>query len=273
MNQAMGQPMNQAMGQPMNQAMGQPMNPAMGQPMNQAMGQPMNQAMDQPMNQAMGQPMNPAMGQPMNPAMGQPMNPAMGQPMNPAMGQPMNPAMGQPMNQAMGQPMNPAMGQPMNQAMGQPMDSAISQSSLKIVGLVGSVLVLLSPFFTWMWRGNGQFIKQTANIFNVEKGIYTFTGILLLLAAVFFILWQCSEFIPAVENIKNDIKIPFLEIMVAAVVLLFVILCFINGDVRIDIKFCKSIGEKAGHGFGPLCAFIGLIASAVPAVFRDFLNK
>ena len=110
-------------------------------------------------------------------------------------------------------------------------------------------------------------------MFNVEKGIYTFTGILLLLAAVFFILWQCSEFIPAVENIKNDIKIPFLEIMVAAVVLLFVILCFINGDVRDVIKLCKSVGGKAGHGFGPLCAFIGLIASAVPAVFRDFLNK
>ena len=230
------------------------------QPMNQAMGQPMNQAMGQPMNQAMGQPMNQAMGQ------------AMDQPMNQAMDQPMNQAMGQPMNQAMGQPMNQAMGQPMNPAMGQPMDSAISQSSLKIVGLVGSVLVLLSPFFTWMWT-KGYGIKQTANIFNVEKGIYTFTGILLLLAAVFFILWQCSEFIPAVENIKNDIKIPFLEIMVAAVVLLFVILCFINGDVRDVIKLCKSVGGKAGHGFGPLCAFIGLIASAVPAVFRDFLNK
>ena len=245
-----------------------------------------------------GQPACPNCGAPAQPAnqmggfqqpMGQPMNPGrtpMGQPMNPGMapmGQPMNPGM-----TPMGQPMNPGMapvggmGAPVNNGGGfQGFFNAIKSDYNIIFGLVGGLLIFLSPFFTWfsakieMW-GYKESMKE--NMFKLGKEysdvrIYYLWSILLFLVGVVIICWDLADYIPELGKIKASLqKVPYVDLIIVGVGVLVVIFALMNGTVKDVISDVKDFDGKASHGIGPVIAFIGLILSAYPRVIK-FIKK
>ena len=245
------------------------------QPMN---SQPVNPGMGQPVNPGMGQPVNPGMGQPVNPGMGQPVNPGMGQPMNPGMGQSMNPGMGQSMNPGMGQPVNPGMGQPVNPGMGyyQPKsgNSAFSayinymkSDPMAIVRIAAAFVMLLSAFLPWyslkvsFW---GYVDKEVYTLFSAG-GVHVVTGIILILATAFLVLWEIADFIPALTPIKRQVQaVPFVDLIVIVVALIFVIIA--TASVSGVSEDYGIAGVKFSRIVGCVFAYIAIIAAATPRV-------
>ena len=159
----------------------------------------------------------------------------------------------------------------------------------KILQLVGAILIFLAPLFNWMSmkvKYDGDKEKEAANMFKLagddylDKGVFVFFGIMILLAGIFLICLEVMDFVPSMQAIKQKIvNIPFIELGVIALVLLFFLLAFFNGDLMDGIKegkkyldMAKDYGEKVSghvnHGFGPILAWIGVICAAVPRVFR-----
>lgn len=214
------------------------------------------------------QPMQPNMAQPMQPNMAQPMQPNMGQPMQPNMGQPMQPA--QPaMNQ--GGFKNIASGANMNGLMG-----ALKSDVMKLVGLVGALLLFLSPFLSWCTikvSFFGMSESDSASLFGLaggdtKIGICVLWGLIILVAAVVLIIMDIADYVPAVQTVKSKIEnIPFLELIVLGVALIAVIIALLNGDVKDLISAADMMG-KGSHGIGPVFAFLGIIAAAVPRVLK-----
>ena len=243
------------------------------------------------MVQSMGQPVQPMGGyqQPVQPMGGyqQPVQP-MGGYQQQNMGQPMGGYQQQNMGQPMGGYQQPNMGQPMGgyqqQNMNSPMGGAnmggfvnsLKGDIMKIVSLVGALFIMLTPFFTWFkfkmsfW---GYTEKDSANMFGLAGGDYdkksfAVFGIILLLIGLALILWEIAEFIPAVAQIKAKIaSIPYIDLILIAVALVFIIIALANGDVNDAIKSAKEIGS-GGHGMGPVIGFIGVIAAAAPRVLK-----
>ena len=159
----------------------------------------------------------------------------------------------------------------------------------KILQLVGAILIFLAPLFNWMSmkvKYDGDKEKEAANMFKLagddylDKGVFVFFGIMILLAGIFLICLEIMDFVPSMQAIKQKIvNIPFIELGVIALALLFFLLAFFNGDLMDGIKegkkyldMAKDYGEKVSghvnHGFGPILAWIGVICAAVPRVFR-----
>ena len=165
----------------------------------------------------------------------------------------------------------------------------------KILQLVGAILIFLAPLFNWMSikvKSDGEKLKEHANMFKLagdeylDKGVYVFFGIMVLLIGTFLICLELMDFVPSLQPLKQKIvNIPFLEIGIIVLVLLFFILAFFNGDLMDGIKAIKDeiketnklakdydyvdkIKGHANHGFGPILAWIGVICAAVPRCFR-----
>ena len=236
--------------------------------------------------QPMGQPVQPQMGyqQPM----GQPVQPQMGyqQPI----GQPAQPQMGY--QQPMGQPVQPQMGyqQPMGgyyQPQSGGMNAFINNLKgdyMMIARLAGAFLLLIAPLFHWFsfkLKYDGSTEKQTANMFKLAGdggvGVYGFFAAMFILLGLVLIAWEIADYIPALANIKEKMKVvPYVDLIIIAVALLFVILAATNGmkgnmkDAKDSIKLIKewSDGVKGhcNHGVGPIIGFIAVIAAAAPRV-------
>jgi len=214
------------------------------------------------------QPMQPNMAQPMQPNMAQPMQPNMGQPMQPNMGQPMQPA--QPaMNQ--GGFKNIASGANMNGLMG-----ALKSDVMKLVGLVGALLLFLSPFLSWCTLKVsffGMTESDSANMFGLAGGetkevIFPFLAIILIAVAALLIIMDIADFVPAVQSVKSKLEnIPYFEFILIGVALIVVIIALLNGDINDFISAADMMG-KGSHGIGPVFAFLGIIAAAVPRVLK-----
>ena len=236
--------------------------------------------------QPIGQPAQPQMGyqQPM----GQPAQPQMGyqQPM----GQPAQPQMGY--QQSMGQPVQPQMGyqQPMGgyyQPQSGGMNAFINNLKgdyMMIARLAGAFLLLIAPLFHWFsfkLKYDGSTEKHTANMFKLAGdggiGVYGFFAAMFILLGLVLIAWEIADYIPALANIKEKMKVvPYVDLIIIAVALLFVILAATNGmkgnmkDAKDSIKLIKewSDGVKGhcNHGVGPIIGFIAVIAAAAPRV-------
>ncbi|MBQ9199787.1 MAG: zinc ribbon domain-containing protein [Lachnospiraceae bacterium] len=165
----------------------------------------------------------------------------------------------------------------------------------KILQLVGAILIFIAPLFNWMsikMKSGGDKFKEHANMFKLasdeylDKGVFVFFGIMILLIGAFLICLEIMDFIPSMQSVKQKIvNIPFIEIGIIVLVLLFFILAFFNGDLHDGIKAIKDtiketnklakdndyidkIKGHANHGFGPILAWLGVICAAVPRVFR-----
>ena len=250
----------------------------------QPIGQPAQPQMGY--QQPMGQPAQPQMGyqQPM----GQPAQPQMGyqQPM----GQPAQPQMGY--QQSMGQPVQPQMGyqQPMGgyyQPQSGGMNAFINNLKgdyMMIARLAGAFLLLIAPLFHWFsfkLKYDGSTEKHTANMFKLAGdggiGVYGFFAAMFILLGLVLIAWEIADYIPALANIKEKMKVvPYVDLIIIAVALLFVILAATNGmkgnmkDAKDSIKLIKEWGDgvkgHCNHGVGPIIGFIAVIAAAAPRV-------
>ena len=218
----------------------------------------------------------------------QPVQPQMGyqQPM----GQPVQPQMGY--QQPMGQPVQPQMGyqQPMGgyyQPQSGGMNAFINNLKgdyMMIARLVGAFLLLIAPFFHWFsfkLKYDGSTEKHTANMFKLAGdggiGVYGFFAVMFILLGLVLIAWEIADYIPVLANIKEKIKVvPYVDLIIIAVALIFVILAATNGmkgnlkDAKDSIKMIKqwSDGVKGhcNHGVGPIIGFIAVIAAAAPRV-------
>ena len=219
---------------------------------------------------------------------GQPAQPQMGyqQPM----GQPVQPQMGY--QQPMGQPVQPQMGyqQPMGgyyQPQSGGMNAFINNLKgdyMMIARLAGAFLLLIAPLFHWFsfkLKYDGSTEKHTANMFRLagegDIGIYGFFAAMMILLGLILIAWEVADYIPVLANIKSKMQIvPYVDFIIIALALLFVILAATNGmdgsmkDLKESVKWAKkyedSVRGHCNHGVGPIIGFIAVIAAAAPRV-------
>lgn len=222
---------------------------------------------------------------------GQPVCPNCGAPAQPVQ-QPMNPGMA-----PMGQSMNQMGGyqRPMAQAMVLPggmngFINSLKTDYMKLIGLIGALLIAISPFFTWYafkLKSGNESVKRAYNLFRcgdkMDAGILTFCGIMFILMGVVLILWEMSDYVPSFANIKAKVVgVPYIELILVGIVLLFFLLAFFNGEFsdileagKDSIKEAKKWeylpGKVSGYskrGIGSYIALIGVIAVAFPKVIK-----
>ena len=206
------------------------------------------------------------------------------------MGQPAQPQMGY--QQPMGQPVQPQMGyqQPMGgyyQPQSGGMNAFINNLKgdyMMIARLAGAFLLLIAPLFHWFsfkLKYDGSTEKHTANMFRLagegDIGIYGFFAAMMILLGLILIAWEVADYIPVLANIKSKMQIvPYVDFIIIALALLFVILAATNGmdgsmkDLKESVKWAKkyedSVRGHCNHGVGPIIGFIAVIAAAAPRV-------
>ncbi len=253
--------------------MGQPNCPNCGAMVQQAQPmQPMG-GYQQPMEQA--QPMQPMGGyqQPM----GQPMQPMGGyqQPM----GQPMQPMGGY--QQPMGQPMQPMGGyqQPAMKPAGMNAGSivgALTGDIMKLVGLIGAFIILISPFISWLTlesygeKESGNFFEiADLDGFGINCEIFTFLAILLMLVGAALIVWDLADYAPAFAKAKSYVaNIPYFELILCGVALIVMIIALAHGDLNDCMDLVEDWGGEASRSAGPIIGFLGVIAATAPRVMN-----
>lgn len=231
----------------------------------------------------------------------QPMQPMGGyqQPMQPMGGyqQPVQP-MGQPMG-GYQQPVQPMGGyqqpvQPMGgyqQPMGQPMNSApkaapsfnkanfsgmLNGGIMKLAGLIGAALIMLSPLLSWcsvkieLW---GDVERESINMFSIvdelDAGVFAFFAIMIMLAGGLLLCMEIADLAQPLQILKQKLSmIPYVELILVGVVLLFFILAMANGDVNDVIDAAELLGGKGSHGVGPVACFLGMVGAAAPRVCK-----
>jgi hypothetical protein len=171
--------------------------------------------------------------------------------------------------------------------------SDVKTNYMKLITMVGALLIFIAPFFHWMsikvsfdsYFSYSETMK--ANMFamagnknGIGEGVYAFYGILFLLIGIVLIAIELADYVPVLNDIKQ--KIPYVQIVelaLIAVVLLLTILAMANGNLRDGLKYLKEAihdADASGHanrGFGPIIAFLGIIASAFPRVCRFITGK
>ncbi len=154
---------------------------------------------------------------------------------------------------------------------------------MMIIRLVGALFLFIAPFFSWFAlkiKYDGDSEKETANMFKLagdgDIGVYAFFAIMLFVLAIVLVVWEIADYIPALANIKYKMQmVPYVDLIIVAVALLFVILAATNGmkgnlkDFKESLKLYKDWYDAKGycnHGVGPIIGFIGVACAAVPRI-------
>ena len=204
-----------------------------------------------------------------------------------SMGQPVQPQMGY--QQPQGQPQmgyqQPQGGyyQPLNGGMNAFINN-LKGDYMMITRLAGAFLLLIAPFFHWFsykLKYDGSTEKHTANMFELagdgDVGVYGFFATMLILLGLVLIAWEIADYIPKLANVKSKMqKVPYVDFIIVALALLFVILAATNGmdgnlkDLKDVVKLSKKYGDgvrgHCNHGVGPIFGYLGVIAAAAPRV-------
>jgi hypothetical protein len=286
--------------QPQGQAYGQPQG-GYQQPQGQVYGQSQG-GYQQPQGQVYGQSQG-GYQQPQGQVYGQPQG-GYQQPQGQVYGQPQG-GYQQPQGQMYGQPQGgyqQPYGQPVYQ---QPQGTGFSFNTgklvtdlttnyMKLISLIGALLIFIAPFFHWLsvkvtyeFYGISDSEKMKANMFamagdknGIGEGIYVFYAIMFLIIGILLIATALADYIPALGNIKSKVPyVDYIELGLIVLVLLFTILAIANGELRDGLKYIKEALDDdyaSGHanrGFGPIVAFLGIIASAFPRVLKLITGK
>ena len=155
---------------------------------------------------------------------------------------------------------------------------------MMIIRLVGALLLFIAPFFSWFAfkvKFDGDSEKETANMFKLagdgDIGIYAFFAIMFFVLAIVLVVWEIADYIPALANIKYKMQmVPYVDLIIVAVALLFVILAATNGmdgnmkDFKDTLKMYKDwydgVKGYCNHGVGPIIGFLGIAGAAVPRI-------
>ena len=154
---------------------------------------------------------------------------------------------------------------------------------MMIIRLVGALFLFIAPFFSWFAlkvKYDGDSEKETANMFKLagdgDIGVYAFFAIMLFVLAIVLMVWEIADYIPALANIKYKMQmVPYVDLIIVAVALLFVILAATNGmkgnmkDFKDSLDLYKDWYDAKGycnHGVGPIIGFIGVACAAVPRI-------
>ncbi len=154
---------------------------------------------------------------------------------------------------------------------------------MMIIRLVGALFLFIAPFFSWFAlkiKYDGDSEKETANMFKLagdgDIGVYAFFAIMLFVLAIVLVVWEIADYIPALANIKYKMQmVPYVDLIIVAVALLFVILAATNGmkgnmkDFKDSLDLYKDWYDAKGycnHGVGPIIGFVGVACAAVPRI-------
>lgn len=168
--------------------------------------------------------------------------------------------------------------------------NAFKADVMKLVGLIGALLIFLTPLFNWVslkMKYDGESEKEHMNMFGIagdgDVGVFAFFGIMLMLIGIILFVWEIADYFAPIANIKMNVVAKlgpntiYVELGLIALALLFVILGLANGEVNDVIEMGKDtidmlkewydgVKGHCNHGLGPVVGFIGVIAAAAPRV-------
>ncbi|MDE6025643.1 MAG: hypothetical protein K2G45_09325 [Lachnospiraceae bacterium] len=185
----------------------------------------------------------------------------------------------QPMNQQTGYQQQPMMNQQMGYQQ-QPMNqqgpaisvnvsgikSMMNGDFVRLLGFIGAFLITLAPFLSWM--NSKEFIKMSFNLFGygktADKGGITACAIFIVIFGLILITLELADYINSLSGIKSiTSSIPYFEVIVAAIALILLFVCFFSKDLRDAAK-----GDDTNRGIGFLFGLIGCLASAAANMVR-----
>ena len=159
-----------------------------------------------------------------------------------------------------------------------------------IVKAVGALLIFLSPLFGWLsatMKYDGDKEREHENMFGLagdDYKIFGFLAVMIMIIGAILILYAVADYVQAIADIRTKLEvIPYFELILIGLVLVFVIIALANKSLNDDIKAAKDMLDMAkewdsdvkghvGHGAGPVVAFLGMILSAGPRVL-DIVRK
>jgi hypothetical protein len=158
----------------------------------------------------------------------------------------------------------------------------ISEDAKKFLGMLGAILLLMSPYLNWysekteygdeVYREFGN-IFQAANVF--DAGILKVIGTIVLVIGIILVLWEMGNYVKFIKKIRNIIKeFAWIEVFLAAIALVLLVVAFFNKELVNGISEMKKyldLYESKGyafHGIGPICGMIGAVLSGFVNVLR-----
>ncbi|MDO5127095.1 MAG: hypothetical protein Q4D54_05025, partial [Eubacteriales bacterium] len=137
--------------------------------------------------------------------------------------------------------------------------SSLTGNIMNLVRAIGALILLISPILPWA-KVSFFGMKESANMFKIG-GIEGFFAVMIVFFAVVVVLWDMADHVPALGNIKAKLAgIPFMELILAGVLLLFVLFG--------TIKSTAGTYGLAKKAIGVWIAWIGVVAVAVPGVMK-----
>ncbi|MGN0435333.1 MAG: hypothetical protein ACI4D8_01740, partial [Wujia sp.] len=181
---------------------------------------------------------------------------------------------GQPMGQQpYGQPMGQQpYGQPYGMQKSNPL-AGVSKDTWKLISLIGALLIAVAPFMNWLsYKYKGY--KSSSNMFQLgykaavdgedKMAIFTVSAIIMLVVGLFLIIYDFAEYNSLLMGIRNSVSSVPVDFIAAAVVVLFGLIVFFNGDLGDVIEDL----DHTSHGLGFVALLIGAIARVVNGVFN-----
>jgi len=144
-----------------------------------------------------------------------------------------------------------------------------------LLGLLASVLVYLSPFFSWM--GYKHFdVKKSANLFElggknaelaVGEGIIIFMAILIMLSALDMLAFSGCKYIGPLKKFENNYLLKAVPIVLTVVFMFIIINCnkyeIALGFIRKQEETAKNLGVAFNYSESIRVGMIMLILGQV----------
>ena len=172
---------------------------------------------------------------------------------------------------------------------------AANMTFSKLLQLIGAFFIMISPFFHWLSvkvstsvAGASNNNKMSANMFGMEKSSFVFFGIIIIFAGAVLLCFELADYFPQLNQVKAKVSaVPYIELIIIGVAIVFALCVFFNDDVSQAIKMCKTelksakelasiagvkVSGHANRGLGPIVFFLGVICAACPRVMK-LMNK
>ncbi len=144
-----------------------------------------------------------------------------------------------------------------------------------LLGLLASVLVYLSPFFSWM--GYKHFdVKKSGNLFElggknaelaVGEGIIIFMAILIMLSALDMLAFSGCKYISPLKKFENNYLLKAVPIVLTIIFMMVIIKCdryeLALNNIRSQAEIAKDLGGSFSYTESLRVGMIMLISGQV----------